>query len=750
MNAVTALAGGLLRPLAMTGVRRQETAAGADAEADTDFDALYRAQSRRVLQTCRYLLGSPDEAEDAAQEVFLRARQRFEQYDRERPFAGWILGVASHHCVDRLRRRGREMRLFGAEDVERAPAPAREPGPLTALLARERGRQVREAVAALPVKYSAGAGLFPRARLRGDRCDPRHRRRAGVSRPKTVAADADRAGQEEPMTCPDEPTLMMLADDELAVPAAVREHAGRCASCRAALAELRAERGLLVQALHEGALDDPVVVPTETETTVAPAASGGRWRELASPAGAVAVVVVAAAWAMGVPPALEVPSFLEWGSPFHPYGRLTWLFTGLTLGVGVALDAASITAMVTAIGQAAGVLLLLLIAASTVARHKWRWAVPASLAGMLAAPAVPAEAFEVRGSAGDVVIAADETIDDTLVVRGERVTIDGIVTGDVIAGGTSVRIRGTVQGNVVAWAQTLDLEGEVGGSVFASGQFVTVPGELDGALYVFSQDTRIFEGGRVGGGVASWSYALTVQGRTRGVRALGYRVDVTGDVERSVHATARRIAVGPRSRIGGTLTARVEGPDDLQINPAAALAAEPVVHLADDPASPSRYLTASFYLGQAFWLAAAFLAGWLLLWLAPGVADVRFETPAAALRPLGVGFLFVIATPVAAIIAGLTLVGLPLALVALALWALAIYLAKIPVALFLARTALGPRGAGGQASALLVGLLAVFVAVNLPFIGWIVNLALTLIGVGSLFAWALSAYRGSRDELARS
>lgn len=150
MDAVTALVGGVLRPLAMSGSRQDETVA---ARADADFDALYGPQARRVLQTCRYLLGSPDEAEDAAQEVFLRARQRFEQYDRERPFASWILGVASHHCIDRLRRRGRETRLFGTADVERVAAPARERGPLTALLARERGRQVREAVAALPVKY---------------------------------------------------------------------------------------------------------------------------------------------------------------------------------------------------------------------------------------------------------------------------------------------------------------------------------------------------------------------------------------------------------------------------------------------------------------------------------------------------------------------------------------------------------------------------------------------------------------------
>ena len=78
MNAVTALAGGVLRPLAMSGVRRDETAAG---RADADFDVLYGPQARRVLQTCRYLLG-PDEAEDAAHEVFLRARQRFWQYNR--------------------------------------------------------------------------------------------------------------------------------------------------------------------------------------------------------------------------------------------------------------------------------------------------------------------------------------------------------------------------------------------------------------------------------------------------------------------------------------------------------------------------------------------------------------------------------------------------------------------------------------------------------------------------------------------
>ena len=178
-------------------------------------------------------------------------------------------------------------------------------------------------------------------------------------------------------------------------------------------------------------------------------------------------------------------------------------------------------------------------------------------------------------------------------------------------------------------------------------------------------------------------------------------------------AQAGRISVGPHGRIDGTLTARVSDPDDLRIDGGATLGTEPRVQLWSGESSPSRYLTGSFYLRQAVGLLAAFVTGWLLLLVAPGATDVRFETPVAVLKTLGVGFLCVLATPVAAIIAGVTLVGLPVALVAFGLWALGIYLAKIPVALFLGRTFLGPHGSGsGPLLALLVGLLAVFVAVR--------------------------------------
>src|SRR5512142_1745860 len=51
------------------------------------------------------MLGEPESAEDAAQESFLRAYQNLHRYDQSRPFATWLLSIAAHYCIDRLRRR---------------------------------------------------------------------------------------------------------------------------------------------------------------------------------------------------------------------------------------------------------------------------------------------------------------------------------------------------------------------------------------------------------------------------------------------------------------------------------------------------------------------------------------------------------------------------------------------------------------------------------------------------------------------
>lgn len=72
---------------------------------DQAFTQLVETYQKPVYNLCYRMLGEPEAAEDAAQETFLRAFQHLGRYDAQRSFATWLLSIAAHYCIDRLRRR---------------------------------------------------------------------------------------------------------------------------------------------------------------------------------------------------------------------------------------------------------------------------------------------------------------------------------------------------------------------------------------------------------------------------------------------------------------------------------------------------------------------------------------------------------------------------------------------------------------------------------------------------------------------
>ena len=116
------------------------------------FGRVYRELSNRVFGLCRKMLGSQAAAEDATSEVFERAYEALDSYDRERPFDRWILTIASRHCLNRLRRQRLEKRLFDEQPVE-TPAPAAAASPLVALHRKEQRELILRAIDALPDNY---------------------------------------------------------------------------------------------------------------------------------------------------------------------------------------------------------------------------------------------------------------------------------------------------------------------------------------------------------------------------------------------------------------------------------------------------------------------------------------------------------------------------------------------------------------------------------------------------------------------
>ena len=85
---------------------------------DEAFTRLVETYQTPVYNLCYRMLGEPESAEDAAQETFLRAFQHLHRYDQKRPFATWLLSIAAHYCIDRLRRRKFAMFSMDEEDDE--------------------------------------------------------------------------------------------------------------------------------------------------------------------------------------------------------------------------------------------------------------------------------------------------------------------------------------------------------------------------------------------------------------------------------------------------------------------------------------------------------------------------------------------------------------------------------------------------------------------------------------------------------
>jgi len=79
-------------------------AANGDAAA---WEPLVLAHQQAVFRLSYLLLGDPDDAEDVAQETFLRAWKYLKRFDATRPLRPWLLSIASHLASNRRRSAGR-------------------------------------------------------------------------------------------------------------------------------------------------------------------------------------------------------------------------------------------------------------------------------------------------------------------------------------------------------------------------------------------------------------------------------------------------------------------------------------------------------------------------------------------------------------------------------------------------------------------------------------------------------------------
>jgi RNA polymerase sigma-70 factor, ECF subfamily len=78
---------------------------GAKGGDQSAFARLVDQYKTPVYNLAFRMLGNSEDAEDAAQETFLRAYSQLSTYDLTRKFSSWLMSIAAHYCIDQLRRR---------------------------------------------------------------------------------------------------------------------------------------------------------------------------------------------------------------------------------------------------------------------------------------------------------------------------------------------------------------------------------------------------------------------------------------------------------------------------------------------------------------------------------------------------------------------------------------------------------------------------------------------------------------------
>lgn len=361
-----------------------------------------------------------------------------------------------------------------------------------------------------------------------------------------------------------------------------------------------------------------------------------------------------------------------------------------------------------------------------------------------APPAIPADA---RPLARGFDVDRGQTHKGNVYVITPGVRIDGKLDGDLFAAAATARIRGETTGDVMFVGRSFELSGKVEDAVRVWAGEVKIDGTVEGEVLASGGKVVVGPKARLRGDASFYASEIVVEGEITGdLHAAGGKVVLGGKVGGDVDVQCDHFVAGPEIRIGGDfayaarkrmivpdLDERVAGAIDFndRSEKPEAESAPPI------KVQPTRSGSGGF-APKIFAFFAATLVGLLALRTfrnaAPTVAGFVSADP---LKSLGVGFLTVLAS-IAAVFAIILIVTIPLVLIFWLLVLIAFYLGKIPVGLRVGRFALEKLGRAGVGDgwALVAGLVILYLAFSIPWIGTWVWALVSLLGMGAILLGA--------------
>jgi len=346
---------------------------------------------------------------------------------------------------------------------------------------------------------------------------------------------------------------------------------------------------------------------------------------------------------------------------------------------------------------------------------------------------IQASEFKVSDN---LVIPESTLIQDDYFISGNNIKFSGSVEGDFISASRTLTSKGVIGGNLMSIAQDIDISGDVGGSFRGGGQNISLDGKLKRNFLGFAASINLKESSEVGGDVIAFCGELKVSGKVgKGIKGSVGSMVISGIIDGDVNVKADEISIMPDAKINGNLFYKSK--KEAKIEKGAQITGETKWTKVIPKKKKGVGLTGGKLLIKFLFLCASIATGLFMLLVAKKeVKAVKESIFKDFLKNLGLGFVFVICIPVAAIILLFTVIGTPISIIVIFAYLILFYIAKIFVGFALGEKVLQifkTNGVPAPVWSLIVGLLILYILFLIPYIHWIVYLLVLFVGFGSVF-----------------
>jgi RNA polymerase sigma-70 factor (ECF subfamily) len=116
------------------------------------YGKLVSKYSARIINLAYAMMSDRHEAEDVAQEAFVRAYKGLPRFQKKAKFSSWLYQIALNLCKDHLKAKSRHAKSAEEEQLEGVDGNPREEAP-TLIVEGELSQKMREKIQELPVLY---------------------------------------------------------------------------------------------------------------------------------------------------------------------------------------------------------------------------------------------------------------------------------------------------------------------------------------------------------------------------------------------------------------------------------------------------------------------------------------------------------------------------------------------------------------------------------------------------------------------